>query len=102
MTEAIIYAILPSLFVGVVLAVFNRRQKIRDEAHAEEIKAKRKESELSLKLLFAVAKLSYAVAMAYKRGQPNGEVEEGIEAYEDAKRAYTNFLNEQANNYLIH
>ena len=38
--------------------------------------------------------------MAIKRGKPNGEVEEAIEAYEEAKTAYYRFLNEQAKEHL--
>jgi hypothetical protein len=44
----------------------------------------------------ANAKLAYAVAMAIKRGSPNGEVEEGIEAYTKAKEKYLKFIDEQA------
>ena len=38
--------------------------------------------------------------MAVKRGYANGEVEEGVEAYEEAKSNYFKFLNEQATEHL--
>ena len=100
--EAIIIAMLPSLLVGLVLAHFNQKQKKRDEEHRIEVEAKRKESHLLMNMVFATAKLSFAVAMAHKRGSPNGEIEEGIDAYKAAKAEYLDFLNEQANNHLIH
>ena len=49
----------------------------------------------------AAAKLSYARAMALKRGAPNGEVEEAVADYEAAKLAYYRFLNEQAADHLM-
>ena len=38
--------------------------------------------------------------MALKRGKANGEVEEGIVAYEAARKKYLAFLNEQAAEHL--
>ena len=46
---------------------------------------------MQLALLVATAKLSYAVAMAWKRGEPNGEVEDGIEQYREAMTAFKRF-----------
>lgn len=100
--EALIYAALPSLVVGVIMACFNRRQRMRDEERRKYLEIKRSETLLSMKLLMAAAKLSYAVAMAHKRGEPNGEIEEGIEAYEEAKYEYLEFLNRQASEHIIH
>ena len=99
--ETIIIAALPSLLVGVMLAVFNRRQAKRDKDVDRRAEARKQESLLSMKMLMASAKLSYAVAMAIKRGRPNGEVEEGVDAYEDARRDYLNFLNAQATDHLV-
>lgn len=84
-------AILPSLCVAVVMAVFNRRQKKKDEA-ASEREARRVEAEsVQVSLLLATAKLSYAIAMAWKRGTPNGEVEDGVEQYKEAMTAFKKF-----------
>lgn len=91
MLETIIMALLPSLCVSIIMALFNRKQSKRDEA-AREREAQRSESEgVQLALLVATAKLSYAVAMAWKRGEPNGEVEDGIEQYREAMTAFKRF-----------
>ena len=48
-----------------------------------------------LDLEVATAQLSYAVAMAVKRGSPNGEMEPAIEAYEDAMKKFRQFERKQ-------
>lgn len=93
--------ILPSLTVGVLMAVFNRSQAKRDATEQKMTEEQRKESVLHLELIMATAKLSYAVAMAIQRGKPNGEVEDGIEAYKKAKKRYDAFLKEIAAEHLI-
>ena len=98
--ERLIWAVLPSLFCGILLA---RYKKIIDK-HGEEVNkradARKEESFLALEMQMANAKLSYATAMALKRGHANGEVEDGITAYEDAKKKYFDFLNRQATDHL--
>lgn len=89
-------AVVPSIFCGIVLAVFNRKQSRKDAAVEQRASARKEESLLSLEMNMASAKLSYAVAMAIKRGSPNGEVEEGIDAYEAAKKKYFKFLDKLA------
>ena len=90
----------PSVITGVIAYYLQRGQKRRDEQAEEHAEARKKESLLALDLNMANAKLSYACAMAIKRGKPNGEVEEAVEAYEEAKTAYYRFLNEQAKEHL--
>ena len=84
----IIQAALPSLLVGVVMALFNRGQKKRDAATREREAARLEAENVQVSLLVASAKLSYALAMAAKRGAPNGEVEDGVEQYREAMRAF--------------
>lgn len=93
-------AVVPSLVCGIVLALFNRKQNRKDAAVENRATARKKESLLALEMNMANAKLSYAVAMAIKRGTPNGEVEEGIEAYQEAKAKYIKFLDQQAIEHL--
>lgn len=93
--------VLPSLTVGVLMAIFNRRQANRDEAARKMTEEQRRESVLQIELIMATAKLSYAVAMAIKRGKANGEVEEGLIAYEKATKRYDEFLKEIAAEHLI-
>ncbi len=84
----IIQAALPSLLVGVVMALFNRGQKKRDAATREREAARLEAENVQVSLLVASAKLSYALAMAVKRGAPNGEVEDGVEQYREAMKAF--------------
>lgn len=74
----------------------NKKLKERDEKQ-EQIEKARLEYELTvLDVVNASAKLSYALAMAIKRGSPNGEVEAGIDAYNSAMQKEEKFLKEQA------
>ena len=88
----IAWAVLPSILVAVVLYFFNKGMAARDkkEDHREELR--RKESRLLLDMSMANGELGYASAMALKRGQPNGEVEAAIKAYNEAKEKYENFI----------
>ena len=97
---AVISALVPSLLCGVILARFNHRQSRKDAVADRCAEARKQESLLLLEMNMANAKLSYAVAMAIKRGKTNGEVEEGIEAYEAARKKYLHFLNTQATEHL--
>ena len=86
---------LPAVLSGIILAVFNSRQKKRD-ANREEKDEKRKELDmLRLNLLVATAQLAQALAMAVKRGYPNGEIERGIEKYEEAMVDFREFERER-------
>ena len=87
--------LIPSIITSSVVFYMQRAQKKRDEKAEGKAKAKRTAERLSLDLQMATAKLAYAVAMAIKRGTPNGEVEEGIEAYEAALEQYRQFEREQ-------
>lgn len=84
----IVQAALPSLLVSIVMAVFGRKQKKRDAATREREEARLEAENVQVSLLVAAAKLSYAVAMAYKRGEPNGEMEDGVEQYKEAMTAF--------------
>lgn len=95
MIETIIMAILPSLTVGILLAIFNRKQQKKSSEIEEEKEARLESEYLQLNLTVATAQLSYAVAMAVKRGEPNGEIEEGIKAYDKAIRDFRKFEKKQ-------
>ena len=87
--------LLPGLATAVIVFYVQRRQNKNDAKEEGLAKAKRAETKLSLDLQMATAKLSYAVAMAVKRGTPNGEIEEGIKAYKDALEEFQKFEREQ-------
>lgn len=99
-------ACVPGLIVGVAMALFNRRQQKRDEEQdrrataleerrAQQEQDRQKSELLRISMLIATAKLSYAVAMAVKRGKPNGEIEEGIDAYNESLEKFREFEREK-------
>ena len=91
----IVTAIIPSLLVGIVLAVWNYKQEKKVKAdEAREHAARRKDS-LVISLLVATAELSYAQVMALKRGSPNGEVEVALARYNKAMEKFREFEREQ-------
>lgn len=88
------WAVLPGLVVGVVMGVFSRQQKLRDQKNDENDLQRKRSEQIRISLLVASAKLSYAVAMAVKRGKPNGEIEEGVDQYKEAIIAFKQFERE--------
>lgn len=98
---AFLLGLIPSILTAIVVFYWQRAQKRRDKRSDERAKARQEEAHLLLELQMANAKLSYANAMAIKRGSPNGEIEVGIEAYEAVKAKYDDFLTEQAHKYLM-
>ena len=70
------------------MAYWNGRQKKRDQEQLQREKERIKSERLRISLLVSTAQLSYAVAMAWKRGKPNGEVEVGVEAYNKAMEEF--------------
>ena len=85
------WAALPGILTGVVLWVWNHQQKAREEKEDKQEMQRMRSENLRISLLLATAKLSYAVAMATKRGYPNGEIEEGIARYEEAITDFKKF-----------
>lgn len=98
---AFVLGLLPSIIAGIVAFYVQRGQKRRDAHFEERSKARKRESLLSLELTMASAKLSYACAMALKRGCANGEVEDAVKDYDKAKHAYYEFMNDQAKEYIM-
>jgi len=88
-------AILPSLIVGIFMAIWNAKQKRYTEFERQKELDRLKAEALEISLLVATAQLSYAVAVAIKRGTPNGEVEEGMEQYQRAMSKFREFEREQ-------
>lgn len=93
-TEAL-WAVAPGIITGIVLAFWNRREKRREERTSGQ-EADRVESEMMrIDLEVATAQLSYAVAMAVKRGSVNGEMEAAIAVYERAMDKFRKFERKQ-------
>lgn len=90
-----LWAVLPGIVTGIVMAFWNKRQKERDERADEKEQERIKSELLRISLLVATAQLSYAVAMAVKRGKPNGEIEVGVAQYEKSMAEFRQFEREQ-------
>ena len=95
MLPQIICAIAPGIIVGVFMAWWNRRQRQEDEEKGRRDEERIKIVTTQLSLAVASAQLAYAVAMAYKRGAPNGEMETAVATYEKAIEKFRKFEREQ-------
>lgn len=86
-----------ALDIGIGIALFyaNRRQRRADEEAERRRKAITDANLLQMELVSAGNNLSFATAMAVKRGRPNGEMEDAIQEYKDVKRRYYTFINKQ-------
>lgn len=95
MIEALVGTIGPSIIVGVVLFYWERRQKKKDAQHRLQEQSIVEGDMLRIDLEVATAQLAYAVAMAYKRGHANGEMEVAISRYEKAMEKFRKFERKQ-------
>ncbi|MBE7041647.1 MAG: hypothetical protein E7400_06750 [Ruminococcaceae bacterium] len=95
MTEALLGAVVPGIVVGIVLAYWNRKQNKKDNQRKSVEEAAVESDMLRIDLEVATAQLSYAVAMAVKRGHANGEMEVAIERYEKAMEKFRRFERKQ-------
>ncbi len=95
MLENIIGAIAPGIIVGIVLFYWEQRQKKSDAHGKQQAELQIEGDMLRLDLEVATAQLSYAVAMAVKRGHANGEMEGAIEKYETAMEKFRKFERKQ-------
>ena len=91
----LLWACAPGIIVGIIMARWNKQQKGREDERKTAEKERIKSEKLRISLLMATAQLSYAVAMAIKRGAPNGEIEAGIDQYENAMQKFREFEREQ-------
>jgi len=87
--------LLPGLIVAVVMAYWNRKQAKIDAGKSERERLHVKSEGVKLSLLLAGAKLSYATAMAIKRGTFNGEMEDALPQYEEALDKFREFERER-------
>ena len=81
--------------VGAILYYWQRKQRQQDAWNNQQQATKVDRDMLELDLLVAAAQLSYAVAMAQKRGTPNGEMETAIEQYEKSMEKFRQFERKQ-------
>lgn len=90
------------LVASIILVLIQRRIKKQDEKqekrHAKDERRyneRKRRDEVSLSLQIASAELSYACAMALKRGKPNGEVEYAEKKYKEAMEKFRELEREQ-------
>lgn len=88
------------LIVGLLLAYFQHLNNKRYEKMDKRAELRKREGLVGLELAEANAKLSYAVAMALKRGTANGEVEDGIASFKKAIKSRDDFLKEASAEYM--
>lgn len=86
---------LPSLLVTAAGIYWKRKKAKQDKYEASLAEAKQESDRIQMDLSLATAQLSYASAMAIKRGKPNGEIEEGIKQYEKALSDFRAFERRQ-------
>lgn len=114
---AFLSPIVSALIIWYIQCQYLRREKIRDEQIAEEkrkqeekekerekeqkcrAEARKQENLLTMRMMKAVGKLSYANSVAIKEGKVNGVMEEALVYYRDANNEMTEFLQEQAVEY---
>lgn len=94
-------SLLPSVITAMLVFYMQRGQKRRDQEADARMAARKKEYLLSLDIQVATSKMAYASAMAIKRGSTNGEMEDALVAYAKAKKAWVDFMNEQAKERMM-
>ena len=88
---------LSALGVGAIVSgAINRRLSKVEKAAEDKREAQTKEVVLLLQGVKAAGALSYATAVAMKRGHANGEVEKGVEQYEEYTAELDRFLIERS------
>jgi len=82
------------------------RQEKREHEKEQELKtradSRKQESLLTLRMIKAIGKLSYANSIAIKEGKVNGVMEEALMYYRETSSELSEFLQEQAVEYYNH
>lgn len=71
-------------------------EKQREKENKEHIQARKKENLLTMHMIKAIGKLSYANSMAIKEGKINGVMEDAIKYYNQTNKEMTEFMQESA------
>ena len=78
-----------------------RKDAERDKESKERAEARKQESLITMRMIKAVGKLSYANSIAIKEGKVNGVMEEALMYYRDASNEMAEFLQEKATDYFV-
>jgi len=92
---AIIVSIVASIVSGSILFFIQQYFKKQEEKEKERAKSRAKKNVLIIKSIDAVGKLTYANSIAIRDGKTNGELKEGIQAFNDVKEEMYEYLLEQ-------
>jgi hypothetical protein len=116
---AFLSPIVSALIIWYIQRQYLRREKIRDEQIAEERKrqekreadkeqelraradSRKQESLITMRMIKAIGKLSYANSIAIKEGKVNGVMEEALMYYRETSNEMTEFLQEKATDYFM-
>ena len=79
-----------------------RKDAERDKEIKERAEARKQESLITMRMIKAVGKLSYANSTAIKEGKVNGGMEEALRYYRETSSELSEFLQEQAVEYYNH
>lgn len=90
---AILTAAVPGTVASIIAYQINKKSDKRYEEQRQQAIDRAEASKIQMEMITASAALSYACAMALKRGKPNGEVEEAIASYALAKKNYLDYIN---------
>lgn len=117
---AFLSPIISALIIWYIQRQYLKREKVRDEQIQEEkhrqekrehekeqeLKARadsrKQESILTMRMIKAIGKLSYANSIAIKEGKVNGVMEEALMYYRETSSELSEFLQEQAVEYYNH
>lgn len=97
---SIVIGLIPTVISTVLVFYIQRFLKKRDEEAVHHAADRKKESILSMDLLWSVANLTYTNTMLIQRKETNGELSEGIDSFKKAKGDYNKFINEKAQDHL--
>lgn len=79
-----------------------RKDAERDKESKERAEARKQESLITMRMIKAIGKLSYANSIAIKEGKVNGVMEEALMYYRETSSELSEFLQEQAVEYYNH
>lgn len=71
-------------------------ERLKDAENLKRAEARKQENLLTMRMIKAIGKLSYANSVAIKEGKVNGVMEEAIMYYRNASDEMTEFLQETA------
>lgn len=79
-----------------------RKDAERDKESKERAEARKQESLITMRMVKAIGKLSYANSIAIKEGKVNGVMEDALMYYRETSSELSKFLQEHAVEYYSH